>query len=223
MSVAAIVVAAGSGERLGLGLPKALVGLHGRTILDWTVTAFAEHPDVHELVVVAPASAVAAVTESLAGCPVPVVTVPGGRTRSDSVRRGLAALSGQAEFVLVHDAARPLVPARVTAEVVAALRAGSEAVVPILPVVDTVKRVVDGTVRETVDRTELCRVQTPQGFRTSTLRAAYAAAPELVATDDAGVVEAHGVKVDTVAGAEQAFKITTPYDLRLAEQLLAER
>ena len=222
MSVAAVLVAAGSGERLGYGVPKALVSLGGRTILDRAIEAFAGHPDLTELVVVAPAAA----TEIIAGtvsCPLPCAVVAGGATRTDSVRHGLAALDDRTEFVLVHDAARPLVPARLITDVVAALRNGAEAVIPVLPVPDTVKRMAGELVQATVDRTELCRVQTPQGFRTAVLRAAYAAAPELVATDDAGVVEAYGTKVRAVPGDEAAFKITTPYDLRLAELLVAAR
>ncbi|HEU5270100.1 MAG TPA: 2-C-methyl-D-erythritol 4-phosphate cytidylyltransferase [Jatrophihabitans sp.] len=222
MSVAAVLVAAGSGERLGYGVPKALVSLGGRTILDRAVEAFAGHPDLTRLVVVAPAAATETITNALA-CSLPCAVVAGGATRTDSVRRGLAALDERVEFVLVHDAARPLVPARLISDVVAALRNGAEAVIPVLPVPDTVKRLAGELVQATVDRTELCRVQTPQGFRAATLRAAYAAAPELVATDDAGVVEAYGAKVRTVPGDESAFKITTPYDLRLAELLVAAR
>lgn len=224
MSVAAVLVAAGSGERLGHGMPKALVGLGGRTILDWAVEAFAGHPELDELVVAAPAASVETIASTIvAGCPRPCAVVPGGANRTESVRRGLAALGDRPEFVLVHDAARPLVPARLITDVVAALRNGADAVIPVLPVADTVKRVADDVVLATVDRTELRRVQTPQGFRAAILRAAYAAAPELVATDDAGLVEAQGIKVHTVAGDEAAFKITTPHDLRLAELLVSSR
>jgi len=223
MSVAVVLVAAGSGERLGHGMPKALVSLAGRPILDWSIAACADCPEIHELVVVAPPSAVRTVADRVPARPSRVTVVPGGRTRSDSVRRGLDALSAAVEFVLVHDAARPLVPSQLIIDVVTALQAGAEAVIPVLPVVDTVKRVSRGLVLETVERDELWRVQTPQGFRLSTLRAAYAAAPELVTTDDAGVVEAYGVKVSTVPGDEAAFKITTGYDLRLAELLAATR
>jgi 2-C-methyl-D-erythritol 4-phosphate cytidylyltransferase len=221
MSVAVVLVAAGSGERLGHGIPKALVDLCGRTILDRAIAAFVGQPTVTQLVVVAPPAAADTIASRVGSGAVPVTVVPGGSTRSDSVRRGLAAVSDPARFVLIHDAARPLVPASVVTEVIAALQAGSDAVIPVLPVIDTVKRVAGQLVTETVDRTELRRVQTPQGFRLDILRAAYAAAPELVATDDAGVCEAHGVKVDTVAGDEAAFKITTPYDLRLAELLVS--
>jgi 2-C-methyl-D-erythritol 4-phosphate cytidylyltransferase len=224
MSVAAVLVAAGSGERLGHGMPKALVTLCGRTILDWAVEAFAGHPELDELVIAAPAAAVETIACTVAApCPLPCAVVPGGASRTESVRRGLAALADRPDFVLVHDAARPLVPARLISDVVAALRAGSDAVIPVLPVADTVKRVADDLVLATLDRAELRRVQTPQGFRAAILQAAYAAAPELVATDDAGVVEAYGAKVSTVLGDEAAFKITTPYDLRLAELLASSR
>ena len=223
MSVAVVLVAAGSGERLGYGMPKALVTLRGRSILDWSIAAFADHPDLDELVVVAPPSASHTIASTVTShCPLPCAVVPGGASRTESVRRGLSCLSEQVELVLVHDAARPLVPARLISDVVARLRAGADAVVPVLPVADTIKRVADESVVSTVDRAELRRVQTPQGFRAATLRAAYAAAPELVATDDAGVVEAYGTKVSTVPGDEAAFKITTPYDLRLAELLAAD-
>lgn len=220
MKVAAVLVAAGSGERLGYGMPKALVSLAGRTILDRAVEAFAAHPDIAELVIVGPAAAIGQIADTV---PARCAVVAGGDTRTESVRRGLAILGERPEFVLVHDAARPLVPARLISDVVAALRGGAEAVIPVLPVADTVKRTAGDVVLATVERTELCRVQTPQGFRASTLRAAYAAAPALVATDDAGVVEAYGVKVRTVPGDEAAFKITTPYDLRLAELLVSAR
>ncbi len=219
MSVAVILVAAGTGERLGRGVPKALVSLHGRTILDWSVAAFAGHPDIEMLVVVAPAASCESIA---AGLPPHARVVAGGPSRQESVRRGLAALAGDdLEWVLVHDAARPLVPAAVIGAVIGALRDGADAVIPVLPVTDTIKRVTDaGQVRETIERASLCRVQTPQGFRLAVLRAAQAATTAEL-TDDAGLVEALGLVVTTVPGDEAAFKITTPYDLRLAELLVA--
>lgn len=219
MSVAVVLVAAGSGERLGAGLPKALVSLRNRTILDWSMSAFASHPDVDSIVVVAPAAA----CETIAtGLPAAARVVPGGLSRQESVRRGLAALAGDVEFVLVHDAARPLVTGTMIAAVISALRAGAQAVIPVLPVIDTIKRLDEaGLVRDTVDRSELCRVQTPQGFRLALLRQAHSAGELAGVTDDAGLVEALGRPVATVPGDEAAFKITTPYDLRLAELLVA--
>lgn len=149
--------------------------------------------------------------------------VVGGAERTDSVRAGLAA-AGDAELVLVHDAARPLTPAPMIERVVAALRAGASAVIPVLPVADTIKRVgPDGAVEATVDRADLRAVQTPQGFTAAALRAAYDAAPGELATDDAGLVERAGGTVVTVPGDPLALKITTAFDLRVAEVLAQEQ
>ncbi len=152
-----------------------------------------------------------------------LVVVPGGAERQDSVRRGLAALPADVDVVLVHDAARCLTPPAVFRQVVDAVRGGAVAVVPALPVSDTVKRV-DARARvvETVDRSELVAVQTPQGFACAPLRAAHeAAAGAAPATDDAGMLEALGHEVLTVAGHDSAFKVTRPVDLVLAEALLS--
>jgi 2-C-methyl-D-erythritol 4-phosphate cytidylyltransferase len=147
--------------------------------------------------------------------------VVGGAERTDSVRAGLAA-AGDTAFFLVHDAARALTPPALIARVVDELRAGHPAVVPALPVVDTVKTVDSGgKVTGTPDRGALRAIQTPQGFAAGALHAAYADAGS--ATDDAGLVERLGVEVRTVAGDPLAFKITTPLDLRLAESLLTAR
>lgn len=196
-----------------------MVRLGGSTILDTALAVFLQHPRVAEVVVVAPPD----LAESLARA-TGVRVVPGGSTRADSVQRGLSAVSEQAELVLVHDAARPLVPARVLSNVIDALLAGATAVVPVLPMIDTVKQVDEqARVTATVHRDRLRRVQTPQGFRLEVLRAAYAAAGVAASTDDAGVVELHGVTVLTVPGDEEAFKITTPHDLRIAELLVHGR
>ncbi len=227
MTVAVVIVAAGSGERLGAGIPKAFVALQGRPILDWAVDAFNEHPDVSSVVIVAPAepgvgsAQATALAERLGDR---VVVVPGGISRQQSVRSGLAALPGETEFVLIHDAARPLVPAGVIGSVVAALRQGADAVIPVLPVPDTIKRVdPSGLVTGTLDRSELRAVQTPQGFRRSALLSAHRAALDQglhEITDDAGVMEAAGYVVHTVPGSPAAFKITTPHDLALAQLLV---
>lgn len=182
---------------------------------------------VHRVVVVVPAELLDAATTllsttSLSGGstpPVPVQIVVGGAERTDSVRAGIAA-APDAEAYLVHDAARALTPPELIARVAAELQAGRQAVVPALPVVDTVKSV-DGTgiVTGTPDRAHLRAIQTPQGFAAELLRDAYAT--EVGATDDAGLVERLGVAVRTVPGDPLAFKITTPLDLRLAEALLA--
>lgn len=150
---------------------------------------------------------------------IPVDVVPGGAERTDSVRAGLAAAS-DATHILVHDAARALTPPALIARVVAELAAGHRAVVPGLPVADTIKSVsAAGAVTGTPDRAALRAIQTPQGFDAELLRTAYAA--ELSATDDAGLVEACGATVRVIAGDALAFKITGPLDLRLAEALLS--
>ena len=136
--IAAVIVAAGSGERLGAGVPKALVPLHGRPLLHWALDAFTGHPDIDSVVVVAPEDAVSAVR---AGVGDRVSVVAGGPSRQRSVDLGLAAVHPDAELVLIHDAARPLVEASVISAVVAGLRQGAPAVIPVLPVTDTVKRV----------------------------------------------------------------------------------
>jgi 2-C-methyl-D-erythritol 4-phosphate cytidylyltransferase len=148
-----------------------------------------------------------------------VTVVAGGRERTDSVRAGLAVIGG-ASVVLVHDAARALTPPALIARVVAEVRAGRPAVIPVLPVVDTVKEVdLMGAVIGTPDRASLRAVQTPQGFDADVLRRAYAAATD-ISTDDAGLVERIGETVHTIVGDALAFKITTPHDLLLAEALL---
>jgi 2-C-methyl-D-erythritol 4-phosphate cytidylyltransferase/2-C-methyl-D-erythritol 2,4-cyclodiphosphate synthase len=143
----------------------------------------------------------------------------------DSVRLALAAVPADIDVVLVHDAARPLVPAALVSDVVAAVRGGADAVVPGIPLADTVKRIDDaGIVRETPDRAALRAVQTPQGFRRAALEAAHAAAgPGAEATDDAGLVERGGGAVLVIPGHEEAFKVTRPQDLLLAEAVLAAR
>ena len=153
-----------------------------------------------------------------------LTVVTGGAERTDSVRCGLRVLPpGPFECVLVHDAARPFVPAVVVARVVDAVRAGADAVIPVLPVTDTIKQVgADGQVTGTPDRSALVAVQTPQGFRPDVLRRAYDAVPEHeAATDDAALVERLGIPVDTVVGSPDALKITRPDDLLLAESIIA--
>ncbi len=218
--VAAVIVAAGSGERLAAGLPKALVPLHGRPMFEWAVDAFASHPQIDSVVVVAPAAQLPAVRAAVAGR---AVVVAGGASRQLSVDLGLDSLDAEVELVLVHDAARPLVDQDVITAVVTRLRCGAQAVIPVLPVTDTIKQVDEaGRVVATLDRRALRAVQTPQGFRREVLVAAHRGAAErslAEVTDDAGLVEALGVSVQTVAGTADCFKITTPHDLRLAHQV----
>lgn len=215
-STVALIPAAGSGTRLGAGIPKAFVDLAGRTILQRSVDGvFAA--GIGHVVVAVPADLVDATRSDVPDAQV----VVGGSARSDSVRACLAAAvagSSDPDVVLVHDAARALTPPGVFARVVDAVRSGHDAVIPAVPVTDTLKRVdVDGTVVATVDRAPLRAVQTPQGFRPEALVRAHASSAD--ATDDAGLVEALGMRVHVVAGDLMAFKITTDWDLRLARML----
>ncbi len=203
-------------------MPKALVHLGGRPLVCWAVDTL-RAGGVDEVVVAVPAPQRAAFAAVL---PADVQVVVGGDTRTASVRAALAAARDHADAVLVHDAARPLTPASVVARVLAALADGADAVVPVLPVVDTtVVLDDDGLVVSDVPRAPLRRVQTPQGFHRATLVAAYARVPGTAAefTDDASVVRAAGVPVHTVAGDERAAKITVAHDLALAELQLAGR
>ena len=211
----AIVPAAGSGERLGAGTAKAFVSLGGRTLLEMAVDGLLASGVIERVVVAAPSQRVAETVELLGER---AAVVAGGSERLDSVRLALAAV-GDPEFVLVHDAARPLTPADQIRRVVAALSEGQRAVIPVLSVIDTIKAVdANGVVLGTPERSGLRAVQTPQGFETALLRRAYDRAT--AATDDAALVENLGVPVHTVAGDALAFKITTPLDLLLAEAVV---
>lgn len=217
--VVAIVPAAGSGLRLGAGVPKAFVELGGLSMVVRAVDGLLGSGAVGRVVVVVPAAQVTAAGALFPDRPVTVV--PGGADRTASVAAGLRALASDVDVVLVHDAARPLTPSDVVRRVVAAVRSGLPAVIPVLPVTDTVKQVDgDGVVTATVDRSALRAVQTPQGFRASVLVRAHDGATG-ASTDDAGLVEALGEHVHTVPGDPVAFKVTTAWDLRIAELLLA--
>lgn len=198
-----IVVAGGSGARFGQR--KQYLRLGGQRVLDWALAAAADHTD--GVVLVVPADA--------AQEPEPGVdaVVAGGDTRSGSVRAGLAAVPDDAEVIVVHDAARPVPCPAVWEAVLAAVAAGAEAVVPGVPVADTL-RSLDGGL---VDRSRIVAVQTPQAFRAEALRRAHADGGE--ATDDASLVEAAGGRVVVVDGDPRNLKITTPVDLALAELL----
>lgn len=201
-SVWAIVLAGGSGNRFGSLKQFELLG--GRRVLDWSVAAARASCD--GTVVVVPDG----VAEPGA--------VPGGATRSASVRAGLAAVPLDAEVVVVHDAARPLAGVDLFERVIAAIRAGGDAAVPVVAVSDTIKRVEGTIVVETLDRSTLVAVQTPQAFRASVLRDAHATGAD--ATDDAALVEAIGGKVVTVDGDRRNLKLTTPHDVAVALALL---
>jgi len=217
MRIAAILVAAGAGQRLGADVPKAFCTVRGRTLLSYAHARFAGHTMIGSVIIVAPADRLED-AKALTGADV----VAGGATRQASVAAGLAALPPDVDAVLVHDVARAFVPAEVIDRVVAALRDGADAVIPTRPVTDTIKRVdAGGRVIETVDRSTLVAVQTPQGFRRDVLFAAHTAWTATRVTDDAGLVEAFGGTVVAVDGADEAFKITRPWDLLLAEAVAA--
>lgn len=222
---AAIVPAAGRGERLGPGAPKALRTLAGQPMLLHAVRALAAARSIDLVVVAAPEDGVDEARSILAGLDTEaeIVIVSGGETRQDSVARALLALPADVDVVLVHDAARPLVPPDVVDRVSAAVRGGHDAVIPTLGVVDTIKEVDGGVVVGTLDRSRVHAVQTPQGFARAVLQRAHASSEGSDATDDAGLVERMGVVVHTVAGDEEAFKITRPLDLVLAEAILVRR
>jgi 2-C-methyl-D-erythritol 4-phosphate cytidylyltransferase/2-C-methyl-D-erythritol 2,4-cyclodiphosphate synthase len=219
-TIAVIVVAAGSGSRLGGGRPKAFVDLAGKPGLLRALHSVSGMSSRVQLVVVAPAMLVTDARElaNLSGRDVSVVA--GGVSRQASVAAGLAAVEPQVQIVLVHDAARPLTPSDQFDRIVTQVRRTGRGAIPGLPVSDTVKRIAgDGTVEETVDRSALSAVQTPQGFPRDQLDAAYAAATD-DATDDAALLAAIGHPVTVIAGDPMAFKITTQWDLRRAQQLL---
>lgn len=213
----AIVPAAGSGERLGAGIPKAFVDLCGRTILERSVDGLLASGVVDRVLVAVPAERL---RESAALLDGRATVVAGGPERHDTVRLALSGI-GDPDYVLVHDAARPLTPAEQIRRVVAALRDGLRAVIPVLPVADTIKAVdANGVVLGTPDRAGLRAVQTPQGFTAELLHRAYQRAGAVPVTDDAALVENLGTPVHTVAGDPLAFKVTTALDLRLARAVL---
>lgn len=226
-TVAVIVVAAGSGTRLGHVEPKAFVPLGADTILGVALDAVLGMHETPHVVLVVPADRVdetrARFEPVTTAASAPLDVVAGGDTRQESVAAGLAVLPHLVDTVLVHDAARPLTPSIVFDEVVAAVRSRGHGVIPALDVVDTIKRVGDhGRVLETIDRSELAAVQTPQGFPRSALDAAYAAATTEF-TDDAALAASAGLAVDVVPGDARSFKVTLPADLRRAEAVMAGR
>jgi len=232
-AVAVIVVAAGSGSRLGRDQPKAFVPLSGRPILEHALAGVFGMSEAAQVIVVAPTDQLAeaeAIAVRVGGTAAGYLSVvAGGDTRQASVARGLAAVGEGVTVVLVHDAARALTPAAQSDAVVAAVRATGHGIVPGLPVVDTIKQVDDDdAILGTVDRSRLSAVQTPQGFPRAMLDAAFAWAAGLPATDaaatdltdDAALVAAAGNPVTVIPGDPLAFKVTTAWDLRRAEQLL---
>jgi len=217
---AVIVAAAGRGERLGSGLPKALVELQNRTLIDLALERIIASGVADEIVVVVPGHEQDGFERAIGKRAQLVV---GGDTRRASVSAGLAAVAA-ADSILVHDAARALTPPAVFQRVNEALLHGAVAVVPVMPVADTLKRVTNnGLVSETIDRRDLFIVQTPQGFKASALKEAHERVPnDVVITDDASMIEWCGNGVQTVMGSYQALKITEPSDVEIASALMSD-
>ena len=222
MSVWAVLAAAGSGERLGLSRPKAFAQLAGRPLLAESLERLESSDWIDSIVVVAPPSweePVILLAEEL-GCGKVVSSVAGGATRAASVRIGVGEVADDAAAIMVHDAARPLLRGQVVDGVLAPLNEGWDGAVPGLPLVDTVKRVRDGAVEETLPRGELVAAQTPQAFVAPVLREALAGSTT-DATDCSSLVEARGGRVKVVAGDPRLLKVTTAEDLWLVEGWLA--
>lgn len=216
----AVLVAAGRGERFGGDRPKAFANLAGRPLLAESLERLEASAWVEAIVVVAPVDweePVILLAEELGAGSVHAV-VPGGETRTDSVRAGVAEVPDEAAVLLVHDAARPLLAEDVVERVVVGLADGWDGAVPALPLADTVKRAEGGTVTATVERAGLYAAQTPQAFSVDVLRRALTVSGE--ATDCAGLVEAVGGRVRLVEGDRRLLKVTTPADLALVEALL---
>ncbi|WP_099022354.1 2-C-methyl-D-erythritol 4-phosphate cytidylyltransferase [Mycolicibacterium palauense] len=218
MRTVAIIPAAGSGLRLAAGVPKAFVELCGQTLIERALAGLRDSGVVDDFIVAVPPARTDEATLILGD---DATVVAGGADRTESVRLALDA-AGDAELVLVHDAARPLTPPAVVVRVVEALRAGHSAVVPVIPLADTIKAVDgNGVVLGTPERAGLRAVQTPQGFTAEVLRRAYQRAGSGGFTDDASMVENIGGQVQTVEGDPLAFKITTSLDLTLATAVLS--
>jgi 2-C-methyl-D-erythritol 4-phosphate cytidylyltransferase len=218
-----VVCAAGVGGRFGGKRPKAFAALAGRPLLAESLERLDSCESIEGLVVAAPPDweeATILLSEEL-GCDKVSAVVRGGRERGESVRLALAEIPADAEFVLVHDAARPLVSAEVVRRVLEPLEQGWDAVVPALPLADTVKRVENERVVETLERDSLVAVQTPQAFRAEALLAAYAGEHD-EATDCATLVERRGGRVLWVEGDRRLHKVTRPEDLALIESWLAK-
>ncbi len=227
MRVAAIVVAGGVGERFGRAGGKQLASVVGAPVLAHTLAAFERAASVDEVIVVVHPERVGDYAAQIAGFEKVTGIVAGGDTRQASVAAGLEVLPGSAEVVIVHDGARPLVPSEMIDATVEALHeSGADGVVLGHPSYDTVKRVdADGFVKATEDRAMLWVAQTPQAFRSATLRAAYAAAEEcgFLGTDDSSLVERNGGRVLMLLGPRDNLKVTVPEDLLIVERVLETR
>ncbi|GAB1534133.1 MULTISPECIES: 2-C-methyl-D-erythritol 4-phosphate cytidylyltransferase [Brevibacillus] len=225
MSTGVVIVAAGSGKRMGGQRNKLWLPLAGEPILAHTVRLFATHPDIDEVVLVVSEADHAEVMTLISAEKLMVVVTMGGAERQDSVRNGLASLSANCDYVLVHDAARPFVTRKQISDMIKQVQQ-DQATIMAVPVKDTIKVVgVNGLVESTPARESLWAVQTPQAFRMSLLREAHQAAGEAgkLGTDDAMLVEWLGHPVSIMQGSYENIKITTPDDLWFGEEILRKR
>jgi 2-C-methyl-D-erythritol 4-phosphate cytidylyltransferase len=224
VKASAIIVAAGSGARLGKNEPKAFVKVGGRTMLSYSLRVVASVPAIVELVIAVPEGfeSAARAEVSSAGVRIPVKITAGGAERQDSARIALALTGAESDLIVVHDAARPMATAKIfEACLDAAARAGGA--IAAIPVADTLKRVVDGAIAATVARAGLWQAQTPQAFRRAVLVEAHrrAVSEHIVATDDADLVERSGGRVEVIEGSTANIKITTMSDLAIVEANIA--
>ena len=217
--VTAVVLAAGSGRRLGADEPKAFLWIGGRPLVSLSAAAAAASPAVGSLVVAVPEGMEERATEVLAEVDIPVTVVKGGESRHESVARALDAVPAGSSVVVCHDAARPFAPPDLFAAVVEAVDEHVDAAIPVVPIADTVKRVLSGRIVGTEAREGLALAQTPQAFRLEALREAHERAQEasVAFSDDAGVMEWAGYRVAAVQGDPRNFKITTLLDLARAQ------
>ncbi|MBI3293049.1 MAG: 2-C-methyl-D-erythritol 4-phosphate cytidylyltransferase [Elusimicrobia bacterium] len=225
MNIAAIIVAAGAGRRFGGTTPKQFVKLGGRPLMAWALAAFQQVKSVQEISLVVPARRIGWVREHIPRWGFSKVrhVAPGGRTRTDSVAAGLAALSPEAQLIAIHDGARPLIDQATIQRCLIAGRRWGTAIAAV-PVTDTIKVVHTGIITETPPRDRLWLAQTPQVFRRDLLERALAARPRhLHPTDDAQLVERLNAPVRVVLGSEENIKITTPHDLERAHLILQHR
>src|SRR5215471_18140000 len=225
MKTSAIIVAAGSGTRLGRSEPKAFVTLAGRTLLSWSLATIAQVPTIEEVVIAVPAGREVAARREASALSIPVKITLGGAERQDSVRIALALTSARSEVVIIHDAARPLASAKTFAAcLAAAYRAGGA--IAAIPVADSLKRVdASRTISASVPRSDLWQAQTPQAFRRALIIAAHdrATRDQAAATDDSDLAERIGVRVEVIECTPRNLKITTAADLELADALLGAK
>jgi len=226
LKASAIIVAAGSGVRLGSSVPKAFVKIGGRTMLSYSLVTVRQVSSIDEVVITVPVGFenAARAEVAAAGFVVPVKITPGGIERQDSVRIALELTSAESELVIVHDAARPLTtPAIFEGCLNGAARTGGA--IAAIPVADTLKLVADRAISATVARAGLWQAQTPQAFRRDLLLAAHqrAISEKIVATDDADLVEQTGARVEVVEASTENIKITTRSDLAIVEAIIAAR